>query len=92
MGFNPPLSKSEISENQRREERFDNPLKHDVILASGFIKIGDEFFSTKDLDSARAENPQPESHPFKPHHYCLQKDLAEIKAFYEKNPSHIPRK
>lgn len=85
------LSREELAENQRWEERYGEPLKTDHEVNSEFVRIGDEFFSVKDLQESHRKNPQPKSHPFKPHHYCLQKDLDEITAFYKLHPDRKPQ-
>lgn len=85
------LSREELSENQRWEDRYADPLKFDVAIGSDKIQIGDEIFSVKDLEKSHAQHPQPASHPFKPHHYLVQEALDDLKAFYTKFPDRKAR-
>ncbi len=85
------LNRSEIQENQRWEELHGDPLKTDAWIRADHIQIGDEFFSITDLEKeelAPERRPvlQPDCHPFKPHHYDLQRDLDEIIAHFKRYP------
>lgn len=83
MGILNPNQHEHPETRDRWEQRYGEPLKFDVSVNADVVKIGDEYFNISDLQKAHEENPQPASHPFKPHHYCLQKDLEELKRVRE---------
>ena len=82
MGFS-NVSKEEIAERLRWEERYGEPTKRDHAVVGNTIRIGDEFFDLSEFEKEEAK-PVISSNPFKKHHYDLQKDLDEIRAFHDK--------